>query len=97
MTDRKEILKTLQDLKGEIKGTYHVKNIGLFGSFIKGEQRRTSDIDVLVDFDEGADFFDLVGLGLFLEDKIKKNVDVVPQRALREELRDAILKEVSFI
>jgi len=74
-----------------------VKNIGLFGSFIKGEQKRASDIDVLVDFDERADFFDLVGLGLFLEDKIKEKVDVVPQRALRKELRDAILEEVYFI
>ncbi len=97
MTDRKEILKILQDLKDEIKGIYHVKNIGLFGSFIRDEQKRESDIDVLVDFDEKADFFDLVGLSLFLEDKIKESVDVIPQRALRKELKDAILKEVSFI
>ncbi len=49
---------------------------------------------MLVDFDEDADFFDLVGLALFLEEKLKHKVDIVPRRALRDEIRESVLKEV---
>ena len=97
MTNRKKILKVLKDFKNEMQKKYHVKKIGLFGSFLKGKQKKESDIDVLVDFKEDADFFDLVGLGLFLEEKLKQKVDIVPQKALRKELRKVIFKEVSFI
>jgi len=63
----------------------------------RGEQRETSDIDLLVDFDEGADLFDLVGLGEFLEARLHHRVDVVSKRALREEIRQQVLKEAAMI
>ena len=69
------------------------KEIGVFGSVVRGEQTDTSDLDVLVDFEEGADLLDLVGLGLFLEEKLNQKVDVVSKRALREEIKDVILRE----
>lgn len=92
---KEDILQRLKDLKPELRKRYKVKEIGLFGSFVHGSQREDSDIDVLVEFEGKADLFDLVGLGLFLEEKLQRKVDVVPKRALRKELRDAVLKEVA--
>lgn len=94
MKSKQEILSIIRSLQGELKQRYKVKEIGVFGSIVREEQRQSSDIDVLVDFEEGADLFDLVGLGLFLEEKLGQKVDVVPKRALREEIRGAVLNEV---
>ncbi len=93
MKSKEEILNIIKALHGDIK-KYKVREIGLFGSFVRGDQKLTSDVDVLVDFEDNADLFDLVGLGLFLEEKLGQKVDVVPRRALRKELRDSVLKEV---
>ena len=54
-------------------------------------------MDVLVEFEEDADLFDLVALALYLEEKLNRKVDVVPERSLREELRASILEEVAYI
>lgn len=93
MKNKEDIIGTLKALHEEMK-KYRVLEIGVFGSVVRGEQKRSSDIDVLVDFEEDADLFDLVGLGLFLEERLGTRVDVVPKKALRKELRDAVLKEV---
>ena len=66
----------------------------MFGSFVRSEQAVNSDIDLLVEFEEGADLFDLIGLSLYLEEELQRKVDVVPKRALREELRESVLREV---
>jgi len=97
MKNKDEILKTLEKLREEIRRKYKVKAIGVFGSIIRDEQKETSDIDVLVDFEDDADLFDLVGLSLFLEEKLKQKVDVVSKRALREEIRDTVLKETAYL
>jgi len=89
-----ELLVKLGALKPEVATRYKVREIALFGSFVRGEQGGASDIDVLVDFEEGADLFDLVGLALFLEEELQRKVDVVPKRALRAELRETVLREV---
>ena len=96
MKNKDEILKTLDELKEELKKKYKVKSIGVFGSVIRGEQRQTSDIDILADFEDDADLFDLMGLELFLEEKFNQKVDVVSMRALREEIRAGVLKEVAY-
>ncbi len=93
MKNKEETVRAIKALQGELK-KYKVRDIGLFGSVVRGEQKQTSDIDVLVDFADDADLFDFVGLGLFLEEKLGQKVDVVPRKALRKELRDGVLKEV---
>jgi len=90
----KDLLMKLKALKPKMAARYKVKEVGLFGSFVRGEQRSASDIDVLADFEEGADLFHLVGLALFLEEELGRGVDVIPKRALRAELRESVLKEV---
>jgi len=89
-----EIKQILVLIKKELREKFKVKEIGVFGSTIRGERKKKSDIDILVDFEEGADLFDLVGLSLFLGKKLKQKVDVVSKRALRDEIRASVLKEV---
>jgi predicted nucleotidyltransferase len=89
-----DLLTKLRSLKPVIAAQYKAKEIGLFGSFVRGEQDGSSDIDILVEFEEEADLFDLVGLALLLEEKLERKVDVVPKSALRAELRESVLREV---
>jgi predicted nucleotidyltransferase len=87
------ILATLKELKAEVKQKYKAELKGVFGSYARGEEVSGSDLDVLVEFDATANLIDLVGLSFYLEEKLHCFVDVVPQSALREELRSAILQE----
>lgn len=94
MKTLEEIKNTLAQHKEELRETYNVKEIGVFGSVVRGEGTETSDIDILVDFEDGADLLNLVGLALFLEEKLGRKVDVVSKRALRSEIRDSVMQEV---
>ncbi|ALM75176.1 nucleotidyltransferase family protein [Thermococcus barophilus] len=87
------ILKVLEELKPELKSKYKVKSLAVFGSYVRGEQRETSDVDVLVEFSEDADLFDLITLEEFLTEKLGIKVDVVPKNALRKELRQSVFRE----
>ena len=91
------ILTTLKRLEEQIRKDYKAKIIGVFGSYVRGEQKESSDVDILVSFYEGATLFDLVGLADFLEGILNVKVDVVSERAVREELKDQILKEVVMV
>ena len=68
MLNFNDILAKLETLKPELQSRYKVREIGLFGSWVRGEQHMDSDIDVLVEFEEGADLFDWIGLALYLEE-----------------------------
>ena len=89
-----DIVTKLRALRPIIAARYKAREIGLFSSFVRGEQNASSDIDLLVEFDEEADLFDLIGLTLYLEEILQRHVDVVPRRALRTELQEAVLREV---
>ena len=93
MSKLNKIKKILSNCKEELKKEFKVKEISIFGSLIRGKMKKKSDIDVLVDFEEGADLFDLIGLALYLEKKLGRKVDVVPKRALRKEIKRAVLRE----
>lgn len=94
---KEEILKILEKEKEEVRRRYKAEIKGIFGSYAKRKEKKDSDIDILVDFEEGADFFDLMGLTLFLEEKLNHKVDIVPRRALREELKADVLRETIYL
>jgi len=94
---RENIIEILRAVAGDILLRYRAQIKGIFGSFARGEESETSDIDVLVDFEEDADLFDLVGLSLFLEETLKRPVDVVPTDTINVDIRDTILKEAIYI
>ena len=93
---KEDILKTLTALKPEL-AQYNVKELALFGSFIRGDQLPSSDIDILVDFSDDASLFDLVRIGDYLEEKLDRKVDIIPKESLRKELRDSVFKEMVIL
>ena len=84
MLDKAEVLKSLEEHRGELKG-FGVERIGLFGSFVNGDADGSSDLDFLVSFEENT-FDDYMGLKLFLEDLFDRDVDLVIESDVREEL-----------
>ncbi len=70
-----------------------VSRAALFGSFVRGEERPDSDVDILIEFAKQKSLFDLVNLQYNLEDEIKKKVDLVTYRALHPYIKDQILAE----
>lgn len=91
------VIETLKSLEEQIRKEYKAEVIGVFGSYARGEQRETSDLDVLVKFLEGATLFDLVGLANLLEDRLGVKVDIVPIDTVREEIKEQVLKEAVYL
>ena len=92
------IIKTIESLKDKIKRDYKAEIVGIFGSYVRGEQKRGSDLDLLVKFYDGATLFEFVGLAIFLEEKLGiKKVDIVPYDTIRDEIRDKILNEAIYL
>jgi len=82
----------------EIKTKYKVKEIGIFGSRIKGTARKKSDIDILVEFEDGHKTFDnYMDLKFYLEDLFGCKVDLVLKGALKEEIKSNVLSEVVYV
>ncbi len=96
MNTQKEIEKKLTKLKPTLTNVYNVDKIGYFGSFARNEQTDNSDIDIIVSFKKplGWAFFDLQEL---LEKELKRKVDLVTFNALKEQLKEGILKEIKYV
>lgn len=93
MKTLKEIKEKLSSHKEELKERYKIKEIRIFGSYVRKEQRKRSDIDILVDFYEVPDLLKFIEIERYLEELLGVKVDLVPKPALRAELRDSILME----
>lgn len=92
-----EISRTLTELKPELRLKYKVKEIGIFGSYRRNQQKATSDIDILVDFEETPTLPKFINLENYLSDALGIKVDLVMKRALKPHIGKAILEEVSYI
>jgi predicted nucleotidyltransferase len=93
-------MKSLDEIKSIIAGRmeemqrrYGVCGIEIFGSYVRGEQKKDSDLDVLVEFDRPVDLLEVVGLEMFLSEALQIKTDVVLKRSIRPELKDIILGE----
>jgi predicted nucleotidyltransferase len=96
MITKTEILSKLTELKPILHRDYAVKEIGLFGSYSDNSNTEESDIDILVELEKpiGWKFFTLE---LFLEHVFNKKIDLVTRNALKEQIKDQILKQVHFV
>lgn len=90
----KEILKNNYAF---LRGTYHVNNIGIFGSVVRQDNKDTSDIDLLVEFSEPIGFFKFIELEEFLSKNLGRKVDLVTKKALKKTIRNDILQEVVYV
>ena len=91
---KKDYNAEIKELTAKLSKNSSILAIYLFGSYARGDYDSGSDIDVLVKPLKGADLFSFGGLSVFLERKFGRKVDVVPERNIRKELKDAILSEV---
>jgi predicted nucleotidyltransferase len=97
MTKIEKIKKIIAEHRDELRREYRSIEIGIFGSYIRGEQKRKSDIDILVKFNEPVSLLDLVGAENYLSELLKIKVDLIPKEDLRPELKDIILKETVYV
>jgi len=93
----KEIEEILGRHKEELKERFKVIEIGIFGSYVRMEQRKKSDIDILVELEEPVSLLGLVKLENHLSELLGIKVDLVPKRDVRPELKERILKEVVYL
>lgn len=90
-------ISILKERDDEMKIKFHVSRIGVFGSFARGEGKKESDVDVLVEFEEGFKTFDnFMDLKYYLEDIFSRNVDLITVNALKPQLKDDILQNVIY-
>jgi predicted nucleotidyltransferase len=94
---REEILRILQAHKAELRERYGVRELGLFGSYVRGEQRRRSDVDILVEFDTVPGLLKFLELEEYLSRLLGLRVDLVRRASIRKELRERILSEVVMV
>ena len=72
---------------------YGVAIVGVFGSYVRGEQGEQSDLDLLAEILRPISLLELVGAEIYLSEILDVKVDLVPRRDVREELRETILGE----
>ncbi len=97
-------MKTVQDIKRilkshkeELGAKYGVKEIGIFGSYVKEEQEEASDVDILVEFEKPLGLLEFVGLKNYLSDLLGANVDLVMRKALKPSIGKRVLDEVVYV
>lgn len=90
----KNILKSHEN---EIKENYSVKEIGIFGSYLRNEQNINSDLDVLVEFDRTPGLIKFLELEEYLTDLLKIKVDLVMKTSLKPSIGKRILNEVEYV
>lgn len=92
-----DALALLREHEPELKKRFDVATIGIFGSFIRGEERPESDVDILVTFRKGSETFDnYMGCKFYLEDLFGRKVDLVMKGAIKKRLKPYILDEVVY-
>ena len=94
---KQKIIKIIRNKKPEMESRYGVQRLGLFGSYVRGGQRKKSDIDILVTFNRDIDLFDFLDLRKYLEIQLQAKVDLVMETALKPAIGKRILSEVEYV
>lgn len=97
MNKLNEIKGILSQHRDELQHKFKVRKIGIFGSFVRKEQRKGSDTDILVEFAEPVSLFDFMDLERYLEKLIHNKVDLVSKKALKPYIGKHILSEVIYV
>ena len=87
----------LQQRKPELQEKYHIAELGVFGSYVRGEQTADSDLDILIERPEGLSLFQLLELGDRLSDELGIKVDLVTKQGLKPKVKERVLAEVIYV
>jgi predicted nucleotidyltransferase len=95
----KEILKKIEKNFDFLKKEYQIKNIGIFGSFVRKEENKKSDIDILVEFQPESQigFFKFIQLEKYLSELLKRKVDLATSSSLKPFIKKNVLKEIIYV
>jgi len=94
---RGKVFQTLQAHLPELRERYGVRSLSLFGSYLRGEQRKGSDLDVLVEFDRVPSLFEFIRLERYLSELLKIKVDLVMKSSLKPAIGRHILEEAQSV
>jgi len=98
MKNLNDVIQKIKDLKPLLEQDYKVSEVGIFGSYVRGEQNETSDVDILVDFkDEGIGLFKFMDLEELLQKVLGEKIDLVCKDSLKPRIGKQILSEVVYL
>ncbi|ADI74077.1 DNA polymerase beta domain protein region [Methanohalobium evestigatum Z-7303] len=92
-----QLQKILHDHLPELERKYNVSYLGIFGSYIREEETKGSDLDILVEFSKKLGLMKITGLENYLSDLLGVKVDIVPKRSLKPCIGENILEEVESV
>ena len=92
-----QIKDILAHEKKHLESAYAVSEIGIFGSFVRNEQHKHSDVDILVNFSQRISAFQFIDLKDELSEKLGTKVDLVSKKALKPRIGKRILEEVEYV
>jgi len=95
--DLGEIAARIRANGDEFRDRFHIDRIGVFGSFVYGEQTATSDVDLLVDFSVRPTGFAYFEPQIFCEELLGREVDFVEDQFLRDRLKPRVMKDVVYV
>ena len=92
-----DIQNILTELKPELTDKYHVSQLGIFGSYARGDYNSASDIDIIVEYSQKPSLFGLIELQDYLSDRLQMKVDLVTKEGLKPQIKEKILAEVIYL
>ena len=92
-----EIQNILTEIKSQLTDKYHISQLGIFGSYARGDSNSASDIDILVEYAQKPSLFDLIELQNYLSDRLQMKVDLVTKDGLKPQIKEKILAEVIYL
>jgi hypothetical protein len=92
-----DILPRLRALQPDLRRRYPIQGMGVFGSYLRGEQRDGGDLDVLIECGTGMTLLDLAGIQEELTEALGVRVDLTNSRTLRKRIGERILSEVRML
>lgn len=94
---KQDILEIIRQTRPELADRFGVERLGLFGSYVRGQEKRRSDIDLLVSFRRDIDLFEFLDLKEFLQKRLHHKVDLVMESALKPAIGKRIRAEVEYV
>jgi predicted nucleotidyltransferase len=92
-----EVIAQLRRMQPDLRRRYPIREMGVFGSYARGQQTGGSDVDVVVDLGEGVGLLELAGLQQDLSDALGVKVDLVMKDALKRGIARRILSEAVML
>ena len=97
MKTLEEIKLALSRCKHLIQERYQITDLGIFGSYARGEQTEQSDIDILIDYEEAPSFLELASLENYLSEVQAAKVDLVTKNGMKSRIKARVLSETIYV